>query len=289
MYICVIDYKFFKLTKQIIMKKKLLYLTSILLFSAAINAQTKVWDLGGNVAPWYTAVSPGSAITSNTVIDNLGLQPQGGTGTANFGILEASVKTFSTTPGYTSVNRFKLNGAGGVLAPLCLPVQRFLYFAAAGSISVEVLFIGGGSGNRTLYVTDGTNVLGSLTATESTTPQILTTNFATVNGNVYIYGDQSCNLYRITVTGPLGTTQLLSSLSNDSFQKESPIVVSARNGKINLSNVKSSTKVSVYNVLGSLVKSIQADADTSLDINSGVYIVKTKSVNGEKSVKVMVQ
>ena len=272
------------------MKKKLLYLTSILLFaSASSNAQTKVWDLGGNVAPWFTAVSPGAAITSNSVIDNLGLQPQGGTGTANFGILEASVKTFSTVPGYTSVNRFKLNGAGGVLAPLCLPVQRFLYFAAAGSISVEVLFISGGSGNRTLYVTDGTNVLGSLTATDSTTPQILTTNFATVNGNVYIYGDQSCNLYRVTVTGPLGTTELLSSLSNDSFKKESPIVVSARKGNINLSNVKSSTKVSVYNILGSLVKSIEASSDTAIDIRSGIYIVKTKSLFGEKSVKVIVQ
>ncbi len=249
--------------------------------------------MGGNVAPWNnTAVPPatlGPAITLNTVIDNLGLQPQGGTGTANFGILETSAKTFPTIPpAYTSVNRFKLNGAGGVVAPACLPVQRFLYFAAAGSISVEVLFIGGGSGNRTLYVTDGTNVLGSFTATDSTTPQVLTTTSATVNGNVYIYGDASCNLYRITVTGPLGTTQLLS-LSNQNFQKVSDITIYAKDGKINLSNIKSNTSVSVYNVLGALVKSVQTDGNTSLDINSGIYIVNAKSAQGEQSVKVIVK
>lgn len=63
----------------------------------------------------------------------------------------------------------------------------------------------------------------------------------------------------------------------------------SKDSKIFLSNIKSSTQVEVYNVLGALVKSAQADADTSLDINSGVYIVKAKSIDGENAVKVMVQ
>ncbi|MBP6587670.1 MAG: T9SS type A sorting domain-containing protein [Flavobacterium sp.] len=55
-----------------------------------------------------------------------------------------------------------------------------------------------------------------------------------------------------------------------------------------LSNIKTSTKVNVYNVLGALVKTAQLDADSSLDVNGGVYIVNAKSAEGEKSVKVIV-
>ena len=67
------------------------------------------------------------------------------------------------------------------------------------------------------------------------------------------------------------------------------ITVYAKQNKIFLSNLKSKTQINVYNLLGALVKSAQADADTSLDVNSGIYIVNAKSADGEKSVKVIVQ
>lgn len=265
------------------MKTKLLSLIiTTVLFTSTFNAQTTVWDLGGNVAPWTIANSP---YTSNTIIDNLGLQIQGGTGTANFGATNASAKTFATTPAYTSVNRWQLNGGGSAPAGTFLPQQRFLYFAAAGSVSVELLFIGGGSGNRTMYVTDGTNVLGSLTSTDSTTSQILTTTPAVVNGYVYIYGDAACNLYRIKVTGPLGTT----TLATDNFQQDATVKVIAASKQVNISNVSSTTEVKVYSMTGALVKSIKIDADTTFELlNSGLYVVNVTNAEGQKSVKVAI-
>jgi hypothetical protein len=267
------------------MKTKLLsLLITTVLFTSAMNAQTKVWDLGGGVAPWTIANSP---YTSNTVIDNLGLQIQGGTGTANFGATNASAKTFATTPAYTSVNRWQLNGGGSPATGTFLPTQRFLYFTAAGSITVEVCFVGGGSGNRTMYVTDGTNVLGSLTTPDSATNQVLTTTAAVVNGTVYIYGDQACNLYRVKVTGPLGTTTVLG--TND-FQSQSTLNVVAAKNQINISNVISSTEVNVYNMTGALVKTLKIDADSTFELpNSGLYVVNVKSAEGEKSVKVAIK
>lgn len=266
------------------MKTKLFFsIFASALFASASFAQTKIWNLGGGVAPWTVANSP---YTSNTIVDNLGLQIQGGTGTANFGATNASVKTFETTPAYTSVNRFQLNGGGSPATGTFLPTQRFLYFAASGSVTVEVLFIGGGSGSRTIYVTDGTNVLGSLTATDSATLQILTTTAAVVNGNVYIYGDQACNLYRVKVTGPLGTT----TLGTDSFKTNSAVNVFSSGKQINISNVQSSTQVDVYNITGALVKSVKTDSDTSFDfLTSGLYIVKVRSAEGQKAVKVAIK
>jgi len=264
------------------MKTKLLSLIfAMVLGSSITNAQTKTWDLGGGVAPWTIANSP---YTSNVVVDNLGLQIQGGTGTANFGATNVSAKTFPTTPEYTSVNRFQLNGGGSPATGTFLPTQRFLYFAAAGSVSVQVLFISGGSGSRTLYVTNGTTVLGSLTATDSTTPQVLTTTATVVNGYVYIYADQACNLYRVRVTGPLGTT----TLGTNDFKVGSTVDVFSNGKKVNISNVISSTQVDVYTMTGALVKSFKTDADTSFDsLNSGLYIVNVQSEEGRKSVKVV--
>ena len=263
------------------MKKKLLYLTSIMLFSIlSINAQTTTWDLGGNVAPWGATAT---ATTTNVVTDNLGLFPGA---TTTFAIIEASVVTFAAPDAYVSVNRFKLNGGGSAVSNK--PAQRYLYFAAAGSGTVKIWFRTGGSGTRTLFVTDGTNVINSLASTDSSANLILTASYTNINGNIYIYGDQSCNIYKIEVTGPLGTTALIPALSTNNFQKESDVVVYANDGKIFLSNIITSTKVNVYNVLGALVKTAQLDADSSLDVNGGVYIVNAKSAEGEKSVKVIV-
>lgn len=268
------------------MKTKLLFsIFASVLFSGASIAQTKIWDLGGGVAPW--AASP-NAYTSNVVIDNLGLMP--GVGVETFGVIETHARTFATTPAYTSVNRFK-NGGGGSpeAATPNLPTKRFLYFAAAGSVSVEVLYYGAGSSSRTLYVTNGTTVLGSATIADSTNPQILTTTATAVNGNVYIYGDNGINIYRVKVTGPLGTTTL-STLGTDDFKNNSSVNVFSSGKQINIANVKSSIQVDVYNITGALVKSVKTDSDTSFDsLTAGLYIVRVKSEEGQKAVKVAIK
>jgi hypothetical protein len=270
------------------MKKTLLYFILPMLFTvSAINAQTKVWDFGNDVATWPLTAGIGS---TEIVKDQLGLFPIA-TNT-NFGAVNANVATF--TDGYTSVNRFQLNGGGGGTLGNLLPTQRYVYFTVDGACTVKVWFKTGSNGSaRTVLCTNGSELLGSGTSVGGITPVdlvIFTANISSAQaavGKIYIYGDtQSSNLYKIEVTGANVTTP---ALSTSSFKKELDITVYAKQNKIFLSNLKSSTKVNVYNVLGSLVKSVQADADTSLDINSGVYIVNAKSVDGEKSVKVIVQ
>jgi hypothetical protein len=269
------------------MKKNLLYWTFIVLFSAlSVNAQ-KVWDLGGNVDPWTVKAASTPANTS-VVIDNLGLQP--GPTAANFGQIETSAKTFASTPAYTSVNRWKLNGGGGALpAAPNLPKQRFLYFAAAGSVTVTVYVVGGGAGSRILFITDGTNELGRVTTADGTAPVFFTTPPAVVNGNVYIFGDQAQNIYRIEVTGPLGTTVAMPNLGINTFSKESDVTVSSSNNKVFFSNIKSKTNVSIYSLTGALVKSAVVTEDAGVAVENGVYIVKLQSAEGEKTTKVIVQ
>lgn len=289
-----------------IMKKKLLLLILPMLFSAlSINAQT-IWDFGNStssingasaVAAWPVTASGVGTIgaDTNAVIDKLGLfsnDPSATSDIVNFGAVNASGATF--TDGFTAVNRFQLNGGGGGTAGNLLPTQRYVYFNVDGACTIKVWFKTGSNGSaRKVMCTNGVELLGSGTSIGGTTPVDLVIFTATVStaqaavGKIYIYGDTaSSNLYKIEVTGANVTTP---ALSTSSFKKELDITVYAKQNKIFLSNLKSSTKVNVYNVLGSLVKSIQADADTSLDINSGVYIVNAKSADGEKSVKVIVQ
>jgi hypothetical protein len=281
------------------MKKTLLYLILPMLFTAStINAQTTVWDFGNStssingaaaVPAWPLSAGIGS---TEMVVDKLGLFPI--TTNTNFGAVNANVASF--TDGYTSVNRFQLNGGGGGTAGNLLPTQRYLYFTVDGACTVKVWFKTGSNGNaRTVLCTNGTTLLGSGTSVGSLPGPavdlvIFTANISAAQaavGKIYIYGDTtSSNIYKIEVTGANVTTP---ALANKNFQKELDITVYAKQNKIFLSNLKSKTQVNVYNMLGSLVKSAQVDADTSLDVNSGVYIVNAKSADGEKSVKVIVQ
>jgi hypothetical protein len=288
------------------MKKKLLLLILPLLFAAStINAQT-IWDFGKStsslngasaVAAWPVTESGVGTIgaDTNAVIDKLGLfsnDPAATSDIVNFGAVNASGATF--TDGYVAVNRFQLNGGGGGTAGNLLPTQRYIYFNVDGACTVKVWFKTGSNGSaRKVMCTNGVELLGSGTSIGGTTPVdlvIFTANISAVQaavGKIYIYGDtNSSNLYKVEVTGANVVTP---ALATRNFQKELDVIVYAKENKIFLSNVKSSTKVNVFNVLGSLVKSIQADTDTSLDINRGVYIVNAKSADGEKSVKVIVQ
>jgi hypothetical protein len=272
------------------MKKKLLLLILPMLFAAiSVNAQTKTWDFGNDTTKWPLTAGIGS---NEMVVDQLGLFPI--STNTNFGAITASGASF--TDGYTAVNRFQLNGGGGGTAGNLLPIQRYIYFTVDGACTVKVWFKTGSNGSaRTVLCTNGTTLLGSGTSVSSLPGPavdlvIFTANISAAQaavGKIYIYGDTtSSNLYKVEVTGANVTTP---ALATKNFQKELDVTVYAKNSKIFLSSVKSSTKVNVYNVLGALVKTAQFDADSSLDINSGIYIVNAKSTDGEKSVKVIVK
>jgi hypothetical protein len=259
------------------MKKTLLYLILPMLFSvSAINAQTTIWDFGTDTTNW-----PVNAVgyAADTKIQGLGIYPAP-SGTT-IGQVDANAYTF--TDNYVSVNRFKMGGNSAVTGNLA--TARYLYFNVTGSGNVKIWFrSGSNSATRTLTVSDGTNVLGSASSAPvagSAAGVIFNAPFTNLNGKIYIYNDAACYIYKIEVTGTV--------LGTNIFSKESDVVVYTKQNKIFLSNLKSKTQVNVYNVLGALVKTAQVDADSSLDINSGVYIVNAKSAEGEKSVKVIVQ
>ena len=95
-------------------------------------------------------------------------------------------------------------------------------------------------------------------------------------------GSQGLMLFDIEIQsyGVLGT---------DDFKADSSATVYANGGQVFVSNVKSNTTVSIYSVLGSLVKTVDTSSDTSFELAAGVWIAKVKSAEGEKSVKLLVK
>ena len=71
------------------------------------------------------------------------------------------------------------------------------------------------------------------------------------------------------------------------YQANSAVNVFAFKNNIVVSNVKSNTKVFVYNFNGSLVKSFETNDNTQFNLNRGVWIVLVKDADGQKSVKLM--
>ena len=89
-----------------IMKKKLLYLTSIVLFAASsINAQTsKVWDMSQFSTQTF-------AVTTNVVVDRLGMYP--GSGVTTFGVVATSSTAFTASPdAFSGTYTLKAGGNG---------------------------------------------------------------------------------------------------------------------------------------------------------------------------------
>lgn len=274
------------------MKKNLLLIISTVLLTVSFsNAQTKVWDFGNNLGGfWPTSTGIGNA---EIVVDGLGLFPIA-TNT-NFGAVNNNNAAFPD--GYTATQRFQMNGGGGGVAGNLLPTQRYLYFTVDGACTVKVWFKTGSNGaSRTVLCTNGTTLLGSGTSNDSATGGvngdfvIFTANVsaaAAAVGKIYIYGDTtSNNLYKVEVSGANITTPLLSS---QGFNADT-VNIHANGKQVSVSNVKSDSKIEVYNMLGSLVKSATTSSDINIDIEtSGFYIVNVTSKEGKKSTKVSIK
>lgn len=262
------------------MKKKLLSsLLIIVAFTTISTAQTKVWDFGNDDVTWPLSSGIGS---SEIVIDNLGLFPIA-TNT-NFGAVTSSNTSFSD--GFTAPRRFQMNGGGGVTAPTYMPTQRYLYMDVSGTCTVKVWFKTGSNGStRTIYVTDGTNLIGSGTSNDGTNTDtvIITANYTGSATRLYVYGDAANNLYKLQVTGATVST----TLSSDLFKNQLVANAYGADNQIHLSNITSETNVNVYSLTGQLVKSLNTTVDTNFELNKGFYIVNLESTEGKKSVKVI--
>jgi hypothetical protein len=264
------------------MKKKLLFLVlAVFAFTTISSAQTKIWNFGNDTTTWPLSSGIG---TEEMVIDFLGLFPI--PTNTNFGAITANSYTF-VADGFSSVNRFQLNGGGSAAAGTFLPVQRYLYFTASGACTVKVWFRTGGSGSRNMFITDGTNLIATAGSSTSGDGIILTASVSAAQaaaGKIYIYADQSCNLYKLEVSGATVNTTLG---VNDYTQVSTNIHSYGKD--VYVSNVLTATEIKVYSITGALVKSFNAIADSNFQLNqTGLYIVNVTTEEGSKSVKVAI-
>lgn len=83
--------------------------------------------------------------------------------------------------------------------------------------------------------------------------------------------------------------ELISSdpLSIITHQPTSGVHVYSFKNTIVISNVKSNTIIDVYAMNGSLVKSFKTDTDTEFNLSKGLWIVRVKAEDGQKSVKIL--
>ncbi len=259
------------------MKKSLLLLAfSVVATVNNFKAQT-TWDFSS----WATnATGEPTAVVKN----NLALVPGPATVT-NFAIVEANTATFSDS--YSATKRFKLNGGGFTSTGVnTTPTQRYIYFKTNGNSSISVWYKNGGSGDRTLYIGTGTAILASKTYSNSSDGIIYTYDYVGPATDIYIYGDTSLNLYKISATN-VGTTVL----GVSDVKKESKANIFSSGNKVYVSNLESKhTQVSVFSANGSLVKSLNTSVDTNFEINAkGVYFVNVNSEAGQKSTKVLIK
>ena len=275
------------------MKKKLLLITlPILLLTLTVQAQTKIWDFGGDsnytsseqIALW-PIVDFNAAEGQTVEKDNLFLV--GDSSGDKFGQIENSGgKTWDegTADEYTAINRFKFNGGSSPVG--FMPSFSYLYFPVTGAVDIKVWFrSGSSSADRTLYISDGTELLSSFDAiVDNTDPETLVASYTGAGGNIYIYDSNSFNLYKIEVTGP-GAADLL--LSNNDVASLVSTNLKAIGNRIYVSNVKSSTDIKIYSITGALVKSLSTNNNMEFDFKSGLYIATIETFEGKKSVKIL--
>lgn len=267
------------------MKKSLLLLSNILLFSAInMNAQVnlnadKIWDFG-NDSFWtgYAGATAGAVVD---IRDNIGVFPHSNS-TSLMGQVVANNSAAGFADGYTYIQRMQFNGSSNNSG--ILPTQRYLTFKAAGACNIRI-WVKASAASRTAYLSDGATVLASGTTADSATGVIIEYNYAgTTAKTFYISNDASMYIYKVDVDFPPFATLSTADLKT----KETEQIFSSQN-KISVRNIKSKTDFTVYNMNGALVKSKSISSDEDFEMTSGVYIVNLKTAQGKTSKKVIIK
>jgi hypothetical protein len=307
------------------MKKKLLYLTSIVLFAASsINAQTKVWDFGANAmgagftdmitvanqttcalftsgsltggkeadpAPPATGTSPYqvSTLTANAVFGDLTINTLAGdrwrSDNTSLVLYDQQLNNNAIIPvftGATKSGRLAFNGTGTAL-------RRFFTITLAAGQTVTIFWKSNllTAGNLTVTPPSGSTKSTIAYNTTAATYEMRISQLTADVAGAYTIGDYvgKMETYRIYDTAVNGGVNL----SADGFEQDASLDIFSIKNQVYVSNILSSTQIKVYSVIGSLVKTVSSSENTSFELNSGVYIVKTQSADGQKTVKVIVQ
>jgi len=265
------------------MKKTLPFIIVMLLVGSFVNAQIKVWDFGNDTATWPSSSGIGN---DPIVVDNLGLFPI--PTNTNFGAVNNNNQSFPD--GFTATQRFQMNGAGYSGGDFqVMPTQRYLFMGVSGSCTIKVWFRPGSNGSvRTMYVTDGVNVVGSQGSNSGSFADstILEVNYTGGPNTLYVYGDSACNLYKMEVSGATVNT----TLSIDGLEATVGANAFAVGKQVYVNNIEIDTKVSVYSINGSLIRRFNTSSDMSFDMyQTGLYVLSLSNDKGQKNVKLLIQ
>lgn len=268
------------------MKKHLLFIIFSVIFIAVSSQAQRVWDFGNDVTTWPT--SPGVSVP--TLVDDLALIP--GDGVTNMGQVDNNSATWfsGTSEEYKSVQRIKLNGSGGIdpaIDGIYVPTKRYFRFAVTEACTIKLWFRLSGTGDRDLYLTDGSATIAMFPGlNENTDPKTMTATYTGGAGNIYIFGAKnSFNIYKIEVSpsSAVGPGVLLG--INDVVSAVETNIRSVRD-RIYIYNTKTPTEVKIYSITGALLKEFTTNSDTDFNFKSGIYIATLKTAEGQKSVKI---
>lgn len=240
--------------------KKLFLAVALIATTFTANAVDKDW----NFSTW--ALQPLGYPAAYTIVDELMLCNP--TVSPTFGVIDGSNKTIDAVA-YTQ--RFKMGGAGGVVAPTYKPVQRTIAFNVAGNSTIKVGFVTGSTGaSRSVLITDGTNLIA--TAAESLNTGIsCNASYVGPAATIYIYGDASINIFDIQATN-VTTASVTSPLASGINEAAASDVLSkVGDNLVNPSNLE----VSVYTVLGAKVLTSSAASISVSGLANGVYVATT--------------
>lgn len=275
------------------MKTKLLFFTLLIAtISLTQNAQTKIWDFGGD--PTYTSAAqiamwPVVAFNAAeaTTVEKDALFLVGDSDGDKFGQIENSGgKTWDagTADEYAAINRFKFNGGSNPDANNLNPTHSYLYFPVSGPVSIKIWYRSGGSSERALFISDESSVITSVTKDGDTEAYTITAEYNGSGENISIYATNSFNLYKIVVTGSGAST-----LSTYDIKNAIKTELKAYNNKIYVSNIDSPTEISIYSITGALIKKINTNSNTNFEMKKGLWIAKIKTDKGEKTIKLLSQ
>lgn len=252
------------------MKTKLfLFAVFLTFFNWNSNAQDHVWDFGND--PLWPA---SNASATSYVRDGLTVGPSAG---SNFRMqLNSPSPVFSDT--YTAPKGFFF--PSGTTVANNMPSDLFFKVPVNGPCTLKVWSWANAA--RKVLISNGTTLLlqSTLVGSSSNYYGLITYDYTGAAGDLYIYANSQLYIYKISVATTLGT---------DDFNAESASNVYSKGNEVFVSGVKSAAAITVYSLTGALVKTVETSSDTSFNLESGVWIVKVKSAQGEKSVKVLVK
>lgn len=262
------------------MKKTLLFIAAAM-FTLSISAQ-RVWVVGDDATNFPVNTGIGVGPDRSVFIADLGIHTGTIDNNVNMGQVEAASKTFGDI---TYPNRFKLNGAGysgandtqttpnNGTSDFFTPTQRFLSIKVSGSGTIKIQGLTGSSGStRRLFVTNGTSLVGTMVFPAGNVISEETIEYTGGESVLYLFGNQSINLYRIEATSAISHTSLTSSVNNTFSDR------GVRFDGVKLTN-DANLSLRVYNVLGKEVAHSNSEIYMSIQ-PKGVYMVRAEGVKG---------